>query len=422
MQPAISATGLSKRYVLKRGPRLPYLTLRGTIRNGLRRLLPRAGYTSELDRKLHGDAREEFWALHDVSFTIPVGSRVGIVGRNGAGKSTLLKILSRVIDPTAGHALIKGRVASLLEVGTGFHPELTGRENILLNGAILGMTKAEVRRKLDEIVAFAEVSAFLDTPVKRYSSGMYMRLAFAVAAHLEAEVVLVDEVLAVGDLQFQKKCLGKMDDISRSGKTVVFVSHNLTSISELCDRAIWLDAGRIRSDGDARHTVQAYLASGLSGSGGRAVFDVKDRGDDAVIKSVTLRNEHGDVASQFDVLSPFSVEIEFACRRRFSRWRLHLIVTRYDGVVVFSTTTWDYNLHREAVEAGAHVARLVVPGRFLAESSYLLTVTFGEPPDARHDVRENFLGFDITGQAFDYGRKIGLLAYPFEWQIDKQHA
>lgn len=211
--------------------------------------------------KSHPVDPEEFWALKDVSFEIKQGDRVGIIGRNGAGKSTLLKILSRITEPTEGRIKIRGRVASLLEVGTGFHPELTGRENIYLNGTILGMSKAEIRRKFDEIVAFSEVEKFLDTPVKRYSSGMYVRLAFAVAAHLEPEVLVVDEVLAVGDAQFQKKCIGKMSDISREGRTVIFVSHNMAAIQKLCSKGIILDKGSLTIQGSPDQCVIEYLKS-----------------------------------------------------------------------------------------------------------------------------------------------------------------
>ena len=207
-------------------------------------------------------ATEEFWALKDVSFEVKRGEVLGIIGRNGAGKSTLLKILSRITEPSEGRVTIKGRVASLLEVGTGFHPELTGRENIYLNGAILGMTRAEIKRKFDEIVAFAEVEKFLDTPVKRYSSGMYVRLAFAVAAHLEPEILVVDEVLAVGDAEFQKKCLGKMSEVASGGRTVLFVSHNMAAVTSLCSRAVLLVGGKLGRQGDVAETVGAYLGDG----------------------------------------------------------------------------------------------------------------------------------------------------------------
>jgi homopolymeric O-antigen transport system ATP-binding protein len=211
------------------------------------------------------NAKEEFWALKDVSFEVQQGDAVGIIGRNGAGKSTLLKILSRITEPTNGRVTLRGRVASLLEVGTGFHQELTGRENIYLNGAILGMTRAEIRRKFDEIVAFAEIEQFLDTPVKRYSSGMYVRLAFAVAAHLEPEILIVDEVLAVGDAQFQKKCLGKMGQIARGGRTVLFVSHNMSAVQSLCRKALLLESGTVKAFDDVRPIVRQYLDTGLTG-------------------------------------------------------------------------------------------------------------------------------------------------------------
>jgi lipopolysaccharide transport system ATP-binding protein len=212
---------------------------------------------------VQGDSVEEFWALKDVSFEVQEGDVLGIVGRNGAGKSTLLKVLSRITKPTVGRVTLRGRVASLLEVGTGFHPELTGRENIYLNGAILGMSRAEIRKKFDEIVAFAEIDRFLDTPVKRYSSGMYVRLAFAVAAHLEPEILIVDEVLAVGDADFQKKCLGKMSEVSRrEGRTVLFVSHNMGVVTSLCPTAIWLEGGSIGERGPAREVISEYLSRG----------------------------------------------------------------------------------------------------------------------------------------------------------------
>jgi lipopolysaccharide transport system ATP-binding protein len=247
----IRASGLGKQYRI--GRREPYRTVRDTVAGAFRQLL----------RRLRGEAdpgREaaRIWALRDVTFSVEPGEVIGIIGRNGAGKSTLLKILSRITEPTTGEADLHGRVGSLLEVGTGFNPELTGRENIYLNGAILGMRRAEIERKFDEIVAFAEVERFLDTPAKHYSSGMYMRLAFAVAAHLEPEILLVDEVLAVGDVQFQKRCLGKMGDVAASGRTVLFVSHNMQAVSLLCRRGICLDAGSVVYDGPAAEAIRSY--------------------------------------------------------------------------------------------------------------------------------------------------------------------
>jgi lipopolysaccharide transport system ATP-binding protein len=261
----ITAEGLSKRYVVahnaeNQGHRR-YLALRDVIGREIRNIARKSLDMMRGRQVLQGDEIEEFWALRDVNFEIQRGEVVGIIGRNGAGKSTLLKILSRITEPTEGRVLLRGRVGSLLEVGTGFHAELTGRENIYLNGAILGMTRREIAKKFDEIVAFAEVEKFLDTPVKRYSSGMYVRLAFAVAAHLDPEILIVDEVLAVGDGEFQKKCLGKMDEVSRrEGRTVLFVSHNMGIVTSLCPNAIWLDGGSIQERGAARDVINQYLS------------------------------------------------------------------------------------------------------------------------------------------------------------------
>ena len=252
-QTAVKVEGLSKKYTIRHEARAHYQTLRESLMQAGRRLFRRSAGPAESRA-----TREEFWALRYVSFEIPRGEVVGIIGRNGAGKSTLLKLLSRITEPTAGCIKLNGRVASLLEVGTGFHQELTGRENIFLNGAVLGMGRAEIKRKFDEIVAFAETEKFLDTPVKHYSSGMYMRLAFAVAAHLEPEILVVDEVLAVGDLEFQNKCMGKMREVSKGGRTVLFVSHNLTAVASLCDSGLLLSAGRLVFCGAIGDAINAY--------------------------------------------------------------------------------------------------------------------------------------------------------------------
>jgi len=251
--PAIRVENLGKKYRLTHGQeRQSYRTLRDSITDFAKAPFRKRGTT------------EEFWALNDVSFEVQPGEVVGIIGRNGAGKSTLLKILSRITKPTRGHIEINGRVGSLLEVGTGFHPELTGRDNVYLNGSILGMTRREIAKKFDEIVAFAEVEKFLDTPVKRYSSGMYVRLAFAVAAHLEPEILIVDEVLAVGDAEFQKKCIGKMQDVGREGRTVLFVSHNIPAVRALCSQGIVMNKGGILSRGDVEECLSHYIGVGTS--------------------------------------------------------------------------------------------------------------------------------------------------------------
>ena len=264
----IRAEGLGKKYVIGHQSERERTTLRDVIGRTARNFVRTTGDMLRGRAMVAGDSTEEFWALKDVNFDVRRGEVLGVIGRNGAGKSTLLKILSRITEPTEGRVQIHGRVASLLEVGTGFHPELTGRENIFLNGAVLGMTQREIRKKFDEIVAFAEVEKFLDTPVKHYSSGMYVRLAFAVAAHLEPEILIVDEVLAVGDTDFQKKCVGKMNEVSRTqGRTVLFVSHNLGAVLNLCNRAIHFESGRIQAIGNATSIISTYLKKRPPSSG-----------------------------------------------------------------------------------------------------------------------------------------------------------
>jgi len=270
----IRVENLGKKYVLGHQKQGGSTTLRDTITDGAKFLNHRL--LRPVGKRIQKPACVEFWALKDLDFEIKQGDKVGIIGRNGAGKSTLLKILSRITEPTIGRITINGRVASLLEVGTGFHPELTGRENIYLNGAILGMSKTEIKRKFDEIVAFAEVEKFLDTPVKRYSSGMYVRLAFAVAAHLEPEILIVDEVLAVGDLQFQKKCLGKMEDVAKEGRTILFVSHNMAVLQTLCSRGIFLQQGTVLIDDTTSAAVITYLRS-LEKAGAQNLLERTDR-------------------------------------------------------------------------------------------------------------------------------------------------
>ncbi|MBD2230078.1 ABC transporter ATP-binding protein [Phormidium tenue] len=288
----IRVENLGKKYIIGHQQQERYTALRDVLVNRAKDITqifnPKA--------KRQKPNSEEFWALKDVSFEVKRGDRIGIIGRNGAGKSTLLKVLSRITEPTEGRISIKGRVASLLEVGTGFHPELTGRENIYLNGAILGMSKVDIRRQFDEIVAFAEVEKFLDTPVKRYSSGMYVRLAFAVAAHLEPEILVVDEVLAVGDAAFQKKCLGKMEDVAENeGRTVLFVSHNMAAVEKLCRKGFFLRQGQVMFSGKQSETITQYLTSSVSESG-----SLKDRRDrkgsgEAKIVNIEIKNTEGDL-------------------------------------------------------------------------------------------------------------------------------
>ncbi|MDO9085188.1 MAG: ABC transporter ATP-binding protein [Anaerolineaceae bacterium] len=304
----IKAENLGKKYTIgHQSGNGRYLALRDVLMQNARGIWHKTRNLVQGKAIIQGDSMEEFWALNDVSFEIQRGEAVGIIGRNGAGKSTLLKILSRITEPSTGRVTIKGRVASLLEVGTGFHPELTGRENIYLNGAILGMARTEITRKFDEIVAFAEVEKFLDTPVKRYSSGMYVRLAFAVAAHMEPEILVVDEVLAVGDAQFQKKCLGKMGDVAQMGRTVLFVSHNMAAISNLCSRGFFLDKGNLKFDNDVNSVIGSYLNNGFF-----SVFERQNStiNEQPIIRKAWFENKSGEVISQFFNGEPISLIIE----------------------------------------------------------------------------------------------------------------
>jgi len=320
----IKVENLSKRY--KIGKRESYYSLRDKI-------------GSIFDFKNREKKDSEFWALKDINFEVKAGESVGIIGRNGAGKSTLLKILSQITPPTTGKITLRGRVASLLEVGTGFNPELTGRENIFLNGAILGMTRAEIKRKFDEIVAFAEIEQFLDTPVKRYSSGMYMRLAFAVAAHLESEILIVDEVLAVGDAQFQKKCLGKMDDVAKKeGRTVLFVSHNMGAIRQLCAKVIYLDKGFVNSIGSTNKIIDRYEKQTIKLVNGVWINEINN--EDAVIKEIKICDEKDNIRSNFFNDEDIIIKMKIKTLEQLTALKIGFDLVR-NGEVVFRTQQVD---------------------------------------------------------------------------------
>ncbi len=332
---AVRVEGLGKEYRLH-GPREGYPTLRDRVNRVIS-----APFGARRGGKLP-EQPSAFWALKDVSFDVRPGEVVGIIGRNGAGKSTLLKILSRITEPTEGEVDLNGRVGSLLEVGTGFHPELTGRENVYLNGAILGMKRSEIARKFDEIVAFAEVEKFIDTPVKHYSSGMYMRLAFAVAAHLEPEILIVDEVLAVGDAEFQKKCLGKMGDVAKGGRTVLFVSHNMNAVRSLCTRAIVLRAGQAAFDGATVDAVPVYLdqPEDLQAEWCDERTGAEEPTGDVRLLGVRIRRAGGPVAARLAASEPFEVEIDYSVRRP-TPCQIAFRVNQGDGSTVFTTADGD---------------------------------------------------------------------------------
>ena len=369
------------------------------------------------------------WALKDISFDVKRGEVLGIIGRNGAGKTTLLKILSRITEPTEGWGEIRGRVGSLLEVGTGFHPELTGRENIYLNGAILGMKKAEIDRRFDEIVAFAEISKFIDTPVKRYSSGMYVRLAFAVAAHLEPEILLVDEVLAVGDVAFQKKCLGKMGEVAGEGRTVLFVSHNMSAVTRLCSRGVLLEDGRIQKIGSAREAVATYLRLGGE-IAGECRWDVPEyvpRGEGFYIRAVRVRDSTGAVSAHIDSSFPFQVEIEHVVERRLPTFRLCFRLLASDGSILFqSCDNCASEFSKRQRLPGVYISHCVIPGGLLNDGHYTLSISADIPFVKIFFVDEHVLTFEVVQTAPTGGRFIerserwpGLINPELTWEIEK---
>jgi lipopolysaccharide transport system ATP-binding protein len=378
---AVITEDLGKRYRL--GTRLPYGRLTESISGSAKRVLRRNENGTSESRYL--------WALRHVDLEVGEGEVMGIIGRNGAGKTTLLKILSRITEPTEGRARFAGTVGSLLEVGTGFHPELTGRENIFLNGAVLGMHRKEIKKKFDQIVEFAEIGRFLDTPVKRFSSGMYVRLAFSVAAHLEPEVLIVDEVLAVGDIDFQKRCLGKMDDVARGGRTVLFVSHNMAAVTRLCHRAAWLANGEIVRLGPAEDIVAAYVTSG-------AQFEGEHTWDDGVrlpgVTELSLRSTRivssAGITSSIDIRDSFDIEVDYDVHEGIRGVTIGCVVKRADGVAIFETFESDAPGWSARQEPGSYRARCTVPGSLLNPGRYTVTVNclvpgvrfFAHVPDA----------------------------------------
>ncbi len=375
MQPIITVENLGKQYRLGT-QEAAYSTIREALTNAIFSRRKRSSNNN------HG-VPETIWALRDINCEVKAGEAVGIIGRNGAGKSTLLKILSRITEPTTGRVKLYGRVGSLLEVGTGFHPELTGRENIFLNGSILGMSRQEILTRFDEIVAFAGVEKFIDTPVKRFSSGMYLRLAFAVAAHLEPEILIVDEVLAVGDAQFQKKCLDKMQDVGKQGRTVLFVSHNMPAVTRLCERTILLDQGQVIADGPAHSVVGLYLRSDQGTTAEREWPEIsRAPGNDIVrLAAVRVRNHLGQVTDMIDIREPVSLEMEYQVLKPGSVLVPSFRLFNEEGVFVFATFDSDRNWQSKPRPAGRFVSQTVIPGNFLSEGSLMIAaaITTLEP-------------------------------------------
>ena len=411
----ITVENLSKRYLIGHtsgadGP-YRYTALRDVLGREVRSFVRKSVNLFRGQQVIQGDQVEEFWALKDVSLEIKRGEVVGIIGRNGAGKSTLLKVLSRITEPTKGRVVLRGRVASLLEVGTGFHPELTGRENIFLNGAILGMTQREIRKKFDEIVAFAGVERFLDTPVKRYSSGMYVRLAFAVAAHLEPEILIVDEVLAVGDAEFQKKCLGKMGEVARGGRTVVFVSHNMAAMKSLTKRGIVLDAGRVVSSGATEQVIQQYLQL-IS----RPIVEERrtwGRGKHTTIRDVRLltKDDH-QPTTQYVPGDPLILEvvIETDGTRGMS---LELFLTDASRTRLGFASTYSFHGQTLPEKEGTYRATIKLDPLWLAAGNYIFDVATSVPSNNEWDHQvESAVEFEVQfsnalGYPWDFKQSYG---------------
>lgn len=390
MKPALRISHISKRYRIG-GLHPGFMTFREML----------GGVLTAPFRKLKGvNGHQTLWALSDVSLQIAQGELVGIIGRNGAGKSTLLKILSRVTRPTTGEVELFGRIGSLLEVGTGFHPDLTGRENIFLSGAILGMRRAEIERKFDEIVAFSELEKFIETSVKWYSSGMYVRLAFSIAAHLEPEILMMDEVLAVGDAAFQQKCLDKMHQIRQQGRTILFVSHDMTAITRLCKRVVLIEGGKITGDGEPAAVVDQYLSSNFKTGALREWGNVANApGDDTVrLRSVRVRDENGETISVVDVRKPLGIEIIYDVLAEGHTLIPVLEVYNEKGTELFSTHDTSSEWRRQARPRGSYTSTVWIPGNLLAEGSIIGDVSIMShfPATVLHAHEENAVAFQVV--------------------------
>jgi homopolymeric O-antigen transport system ATP-binding protein len=370
---------------------------------------------------VEGNGDDYFWALRNVSFEIQQGDVLGVIGSNGAGKSTLLKILSRITDPTSGEAKIRGRVSSLLEVGTGFHPELTGRENIYLNGCILGMRKVEIDRKFDEIVEFSGIGKFIDTPVKRYSSGMSVRLAFSVAAHLEPEILLIDEVLSVGDAAFQRKCIGRMNTVASQGRTILFVSHNMGAVTNLCKNALWLEHGQVKRVGPSSEVVSAYLSEQ---SEGQAIWENPQDipfGSELSIRSASIRSTEGEPKSIVDFREPFQIDINYELLKPIKDLSVCVQIANSQGVMAYETMDTDLLEYRNAVrEPGKYFARCFFDDSLLKPENYFVTVVAFIDRIKLIDRRENILSFTVSESGYDLNlRRLGAVVPRFKWDVER---
>ncbi len=421
MSAIITIDNLGKRYFLRhQKSRQPYTALRDVITEKAAALSQKFLKPFELRREETHTEREEFWALKNVSFEVKQGERIGIIGRNGAGKSTLLKILSRITEPTVGEVKIRGRVASLLEVGTGFHPELTGRENVFLNGAILGMRRGDIKKKFDQIVDFAEIEKFLDTPVKRYSSGMYVRLAFAVAAHLEPEILIVDEVLAVGDAQFQKKCLGRMDDVAKEGRTVLFVSHNMSAIRMLCSTSILFSAGEMEILGSTENVIGKYLVRNLAHSGHWHRTKPIPSAAGIYFDEITILDHKGNITAKIDPIESFRIAVSARATEKIPSTQIAMRVTNQEGIPLFTTANSDFYKRFLTLSVGKYKYEIKMPARLLPPGLYSLTIAAMIPNQELFDVVENEVSFEINDVGSHVSQlrdgRLGVVAPILEWQ------
>jgi lipopolysaccharide transport system ATP-binding protein len=413
---AIHVRGLGKQYRIGASvSALQYQTLRDRLSDRFNR------------NPQEHEPKNKFWALRDVTFDVEQGQVLGVIGRNGAGKSTLLKLLSRVTDPTEGYAEIRGRVGSLLEVGTGFHPELTGRENIYLNGAILSMRRGEIDRKFDEIVTFSEVEKFIDTPVKRYSSGMYLRLAFAVAAHLEPEILVVDEVLAVGDAEFQRKCLGKMSDVAQQGRTVLFVSHNMSAILRLTEETMVIDKGRLVMRAPTAQAVDFYLSNGFSQEGKREWHDDEIPASAYPFRMQALRvlNRQGQIVDTIRSVEPVNIEVDYRLQADITGLRVGIYLLSTRGEYIFTSFDTD---EPEAFEncavrkAGHYVSRCTIPADLLNEGRFVIGVNASSFRVKRYFQDEQALSFNVDAAGAPGTHwpepRLGAIRPRLQWDIE----
>jgi lipopolysaccharide transport system ATP-binding protein len=417
MRPIINIENVGKQYRVASKQRAAYATLRDALVGSFDRTVKRLTGRAETAED------ETFWAIRGINLDIYPGERLGIVGCNGAGKSTLLKILSRITEPSEGRVRLYGRVGSLLEVGTGFHGELTGRENIYLNGAILGMKHAEIERNFEQIVAFADIDRFLNTPVKRYSTGMYMRLAFAVAAHLQPEILIVDEVLAVGDAAFQKKCLGKMSEVSRDGRTVIFVSHNMGAVQNLCSRVLWLDRGRIVQEGEPSRVISDYLRTTLTTMSQQTWNDPNTApGNDKVrMHRAAVLPANGALQDHLTVRTPLRVEFEYWNLVPGAQLNLSVIVRTEEGAPIFSTSSFrEQDWHGKPFPAGLFRSSFDIPADLLNDGTHRLQLDIRKNERDHIFHMDDILVFDVLDAVEErtawFGKWVGAVRPTFEWQ------